>query len=537
MTARAVLEQANAGLARARDDAERRGAVTAAVLDTIDVAVVACDASGRVTLVNRAARAFHGVPEDGSTDPVAWVDRVVLHGEDGRTPLSREQTPLARALADGQVVDALVVLAPDGMPVRTVRCDGQAVRDAAGAARGAVVTMRDVTADLAAARELTAARDQALAATRAKTAFLAAASHEIRTPLNGVLGTLELLAAGTLSAQQAEHVQVARRSGEALLTLLNDVLDLSKAETTSVVLTSEPFSPCDVAADVLAALGPVARRKGLGVDLVTGRDELLLGDPRRLRQVLMNLVGNAVKFTDRGRIGIVVEVGPGPGAGVRALRLVVTDTGAGMHSDEVAQLFQPFVQGAQGERHGGTGLGLALSQQLVELMGGQVLVWTRLGHGTRFTVELDCPQADPLPQDPQPAGPAERSSPLRVLVADDGEVNLLVAKALLVLEGAEVVTAGDGDEAVDAVRAEPFDLVLLDRRMPRMSGLDAARAIRALPGRAGRTRLVALTASADEQDHRALVDAGMQDVLLKPVSREDLRAALADAVADRAPST
>jgi signal transduction histidine kinase/CheY-like chemotaxis protein len=388
------------------------------------------------------------------------------------------------------------------------------------------------------ARELEAARDQALAATRAKTAFLAAASHEIRTPLNGVLGMLEALGLERLSPRQAEFVSLARSSGESLLELLNDVLDLSKAETTAVTLAERPFRPADVAAEVVTALLPVARRKGIDLAVQACDDGVLVGDPVRLRQVVMNLVGNALKFTERGQVHVAVRIDHDPAAPAARLRLSVSDTGAGMEADEIQRLFRPFVQGAQGARFGGTGLGLALSQQIVGLMGGRIDVVSRPGTGSLFTVVVDLPGGtDDAPAalpgtQPAPAGwtlPEPRKAPrrvVRVLVADDSEVNLRVAEALLQAEGAEVVTVEDGDDAVRAVAAEHFDLVLLDMQMPRMSGPDAARAIRALDGPGARTRLLALTAATTEEDRDACLTAGMQGVLLKPVRRAELRAVL-----------
>ena len=541
--ARRALEAANADLVLARDDAERRGALTAAVLDTIDVGIVACDADGRLTLFNRAGRDFHGIPEDASLDPSQWAREYSLQTEDG-TPMTREQIPLVRALSDGEVRDAVLTIAPPGRAAVTVRCDGKAMRSGNGRLLGAVVAQTDVTEARARDRELVAARDQALAATRAKTSFLAAASHKIRTPLNGVLGMLEVLSLEPLTARQSEFVGVAHRSGQLLLQLLNDVLDLSKAETTSVQLTNRPFSPAEVAGDVVAALQPVAARKRLDLDLVVRQDDLLGGDPSRLRQVLMNLVGNAVKFTEQG--GVRVDVDVTPGAEGRLLRVSVQDTGAGMAAEEVSRVFTPFVQGEQGERSGGTGLGLALSRQLVELMGGRLDVVSAPGRGSTFTVEVVLQPASPAPASGAPAGvraapaeepPAREPSRTRVLVADDNEVNLMVAEALLAAEGVDVVTVTDGEQAVQAVCGGAFDLVLLDVQMPRMSGLEAALAIRALPDGAGRTRLVTLTAGTADDDRAACRSAGMEHVLVKPVTRAQLRAVLAeDRVAEPSPS-
>lgn len=478
-------------------------------------------------LAMREPRLRH-VP-DASREPAyagnPWVD--------GRLGNVRLYATAPMRLLDGRVLGTLCVFAEEPGSLSTAQLG--ALEDLAAQAVALFEQGR-------LARELAAARDQALAATRAKTAFLAAASHEIRTPLNGVLGMLEALALEQLSPRQGEFVALARSSGESLLVLLNDVLDLSKAETTAVTLAEREFRPADVAAEVVTALLPVARRKGLDLTVEAGDDGVLVGDPVRLRQVVMNLVGNALKFTERGSVRVAVRIDEDPGGAAARLRLSVSDTGAGMEPDEIQRLFRPFTQGEQGARFGGTGLGLALSQQIVGLMGGRIDVVSRPGTGSLFTVVVELPgasgdaaavpAAEPAPAAVTCAVPAPRRAAerrVRVLVADDSEVNLRVAEALLQAEGAEVVTVADGDDAVRAVAAEQFDLVLLDMQMPRMSGPDAARAIRALDGAAARTRLLALTAATTDEDRDACLAAGMQGVLLKPVRRAELRAVLDEA--------
>ena len=261
---------------------------------------------------------------------------------------------------------------------------------------------------------------------------------------------------------------------------------------------------------MVAALRPVAERKGLVLSLDAPGDDLLLGDALRLRQVVMNLLGNALKFTVSGRVSVSVRTDRAPDGAEARLRLAVQDTGAGMEDDDLDRLFRPFVQGGSGARHGGTGLGLALTQQIVQLMGGRIDVVSAPGRGSLFTVLVDLPLADgavdgsPADAEPSPQpvvrAAAAAASGLRVLVADDNEVDLRVAEALLRAEGAEVVTVPDGDDAVRVLGDSAFDLVLLDMQMPRMSGPAAARAIRALPGPASRTPLLALTAASAEED-------------------------------------
>ena len=507
-----------------------------AVLESSQAGIVACDAEGRLTLFNEVTRQWHGVDADARLDASGWADAYDLYEADGVTPLVTERIPLVRALRDGQVTDAeIVVVRAQGGTATRVLCQGRRMRSG-DRDLGAVVVMHDVTELRDREAALSRARDEALAGNRAKTAFVAAASHEIRTPLHGVLGTLELLDGPDLDDRQRGWVRVARQSSEALLSLLNDVLDLSKAESTGTVLAHEPFSPDDVARSVVTALGAVAARKELDLRLDAGPLVMLLGDAARLRQVLVNLVGNALKFTHSGSVSVEVAVGPptgGPDRPLRTLRLSVADTGAGFDVADLPRLLRPFEQGKEGQRHGGTGLGLTLTSQLVQAMGGQLRVESQLGSGSLFVVELalepDMSEhpavAAVRPLRPGPAGVVEGRS-LRVLVADDGEVNLMVAEALLLAEGAEVTCVTDGAEAVRAVREQDFDLVLLDNHMPKVSGTQAARLVRALPGPARRTRLVALTASAGDEDRCEMLASGMDDVLVKPVTGEDLRRAL-----------
>jgi PAS domain S-box-containing protein len=291
---------------------DKRQEFLAAVLESTQAGIVACDEQGRLTLFNGITRTWHGVDADAQLDPDAWSAAYDLYEVDGVTRLPADRVPLVRALRDGQVTDAEIVIARRGAASATrVQCQGRRLQ-LGDRVLGAVVVMHDITAAHERELALAQARDDALAGTRAKTAFLAAASHEIRTPLNGVLGTLELLDVAGLDPQQRRYVEVARRSSEALLSLLNDVLDLSKAEATRVVLEDAPFSPNEVAADVAAALGSVARAKDLQLHVEPGAECLLMGDADRLRQILMNLVGNAVKFTSTGgvRIGVTVEAVP-----------------------------------------------------------------------------------------------------------------------------------------------------------------------------------------------------------------------------------
>nr|WP_269810577.1 ATP-binding protein [Kineosporia rhizophila] len=515
------------------EDAEQREALVSAVLDTIDVGVVACDRQGRLTLFNGAARQMHGLDADSSLDPEQWADKYSLFAEDGVTPLPAEDIPLNRALHEGYVSDALMVIAPAGRPAITVRSAGRTLHGETLGVVGAVVAMTDVSVLRQQARELAKARDAAEHATRAKSAFLATVSHEIRTPLNGVHGMLELLLNDELSAEQHERARIALASARTLIALLNDILDLSKGEAKETTLRPRPIDPAHLAHEVADSVRGSAYVKNLSVDLVIGGGvpAQVEADPDRLRQILLNLLANAVKFTSTGGVSFTLDV-PRP----EHLRFVVADTGPGISAQELPNLFRPFQQGAAGATHGGTGLGLALCRQLCELMGATIEVASSQPGGTTFTIDLPVTAISPTTSEPAQSAapqlplvpPQTQSSGIssanphtpRVLLVDDDDIGRRVASAYLGQLGTEVTTAGDGAEALAIAQDGHFDLIFLDRHMPRMDGLQTSRALRENP----RTRdvfIVALTAAGEDQKDECL-EAGMDDYLTKPISRASL---------------
>ena len=417
----------------------------------------------------------------------------------------------------------------DGRPV-PVQVQGVLMRDAEGRPDHIVGTVVDLTARRAAMAELAAradelrtARDAAEAADRAKSTFLAHVSHEIRTPLNGLLGMLELLQQTDLDAVQRERAGVAQASGQLLMQLLDDVLDLSKGQAVEMVLHPRPLQLQERVAQVVGALSPVAESKGIALHLDVADDvpAWVDGDPDRLRQLLLNLVGNAVKFTDDGEVRVEVRR-----SGLD-VALAVHDTGPGIEAAELERLFRPFEQGAAGRRHGGTGLGLALCRQLVELMGGVLRVDSRPGTGSTFRAvlplrEVEPPQTAARPA-PKPVAPvADRT--LRVLLVDDSVVNQMVGSALLESLGTVVDTADDGWEALHAVQTTDYDLVLMDCHMPGLDGLGATRALRATLPR--HLPVFALTADASGRERERCLAAGMDGFLTKPVTAASLREVL-----------
>ena len=396
-----------------------------------------------------------------------------------------------------------------------------------------IARLEQSTAD---AERLAAERDQA---SRAKSAFLATMTHEIRTPLNGVLGLTSLLARSGLPEQQAEWAEAAARSGRALLTIVNDVLDLSKIEAGAVELESVAFDVLAVVDDALLPVRFAADEAGLTLVVVAAADlaRSRTGDPSRLRQVVTNLAANAVKFTEQG--SVTVTVGGTPSS----LWISVADTGIGMTDEQQARLFTPFVQAeaATTRRFGGTGLGLSIAGGLSQQMGGGITVSSAVGAGSTFRLDLPLPVAAGAvaPAAPDLADvPGQRASsplparrPLRVLVAEDNEVNQLVAQAMLEREGVTVTMVSDGAEAVDVALSGEVDAVLMDCQMPGMDGLEATRWIRtvesgtlALEGRESGDRLpiIAMTASALLSDHAACLAVGMDGFLPKPWTAQQL---------------
>ena len=366
------------------------------------------------------------------------------------------------------------------------------------------------------------AAEAAEAGTRAKSAFLAAMSHEIRTPLNGVIGMTEILARGSLSSEQSGQLSVIRQSGALLLEIINDILDFSKVELGLVDMEVRDFSLVEVIDTVRSVMLPRLAEKALALEIAVP-DVMMQNDPARVRQVLVNLIGNAVKFTPRGRVRVSAICGPN-----RAVRFEVQDTGIGIAPEALPLLFREFSQVENGldRRYEGSGLGLAICKRLVEAMGGEIGVESVVGLGSRFWFEIPGGDVRPrgAPAAPEPAEDRETALAGRVLVVEDNLTNQLVTCAMLRHLGVQSRVADDGQAALAELAREAFDLVLIDMQMPVLDGPSTARAIRA---RGMDLPLIGLSANVLVSDREICLDAGMNDFLSKPVTIDKLAAALA----------
>jgi len=457
-----------------------------------------------------------------------------ISGEEPRLALSTDPDAPSEVHALERGFDSMVArLHESHVEVRSALDDRERANAALTATLGELdERVRERTAALAGATA------RAEAASRAKSQFLANMSHEIRTPMNGVIGMAELLSATPLDAAQREVTETIRSSGQILLAIINDILDLSTIESGQLVLDKAPFPLDSVLSQAVKVVAPGASAKGLVLDVTTDPEipARLIGDRLRLGQVLVNLLSNAVKFTESGRVTLSTRLVAAAGVAPAAIRIEVRDTGIGIEPQRLSKLFRPFEQGdaSMSRRFGGTGLGLAISKRLVELMDGRLWGESQPGLGSTFILELPLRAAErqaPSSRPVRAAVPDQKpAANLRLLIAEDNPVNQRVASRMLQRLGYKADVVENGKLAVEAVERGRYDVIFMDVQMPELDGLEATRRIKARPGPS--PWIVALTAHALEDDRRQCLAAGMNDFLSKPVQLTELTAAL-----DRVPRT
>ena len=428
---------------------------------------------------------------------------------------------------------------------RTILSRGIALRNERGEAYRMLGVHADITEQKQMEDHLRSLKEQAEAANRAKSEFLANMSHEIRTPMNAVIGATQLLGMGApLDDRQAKLVATLKDSAGAMMALLNDFLDLSKIESGNLQFDNIQFDARHVVAEVVQMLDVQSQAKGLTVEQVNDcaciHERLFFGDPARIRQVLLNLCGNAVKFTKQGTIFVAISCQPTEREAVEELIFVIRDTGIGIPPDKLASIFRKFEQGDSTvtRKFGGTGLGLAIVKALVDAMGGSISVESELDHGSVFTVRLPLRRTLRLPEAANDAENEAVSPPAtpKILLVEDVAANVYIAQRFMDLFGFEYEVATDGREALDRiVTGETYDAILMDIQMPIMDGREATRRIRAFERESGRTphQVIAVTAHAMLADRNQCLEAGMDDYLAKPFEAKALEQKLVRAIAAR----
>jgi signal transduction histidine kinase/ActR/RegA family two-component response regulator len=442
--------------------------------------------------------------------------------------------------------------APYRTQYRTARSDGREVwveataefkADAKGKPLTMLAALRNITEAKRQEQAVIRAKEEAEAANAAKSAFLATMSHEIRTPLNGVLGMAQVLAQDNLTPTQLQRVGVIQESGEALLAILNDLLDLAKIEAGKLTLEESRFDLEELARGAHASFSALAEQKDLrfGMTIAPEAQGAYIGDSTRVRQILYNLVSNALKFTEKGEVSVSIA------AADKGFSMSVRDTGIGIQADRVERMFEKFEQADNSttRRFGGTGLGLAICRELANLMGGEIRVESEQWVGSTFTVFLPLGRAAgqaPVEEPAEPASPqapaSEDAGQLRILVAEDNQVNQIVIKTLLQQAGVEPTIVGDGKAAVEALERTNWDLVLMDVQMPVMDGVAATLAIRRRERETGRVRtpILALTANAMTHQVAEYMASGMDGVIAKPINAAELFKSIEAALADVVPA-
>ena len=502
---------------RAEEQAQTRARLQAIISSSLD-AIIVVDEQGRIQDFNGAAQAVFGM-----TKSTAQFQPIGALMKCGMSPdLCRLGLPLP-----GTGLKRVEGIRPDGLRF-PAECSVAQTQSEDGPIL--VCFLRDISEQLASEKELVKARDRALAGEKTKADMLAVMSHEMRTPLNGMLGTVELLSETQLTGRQKKFLEIVKKSGDLLLRHVNDVLDVSRLDAGKMSVAHEKFDANDVLREIAYSQSPMA--EVYSNQLVLGPPDpsltLVEGDPHKLRQVLLNLVGNALKFTQNGTVTLeAFRVDD------TVVEFHVQDTGIGIAERDRDRIFEDFVtlDSSYGRSSGGTGLGLAISRRMAEALGGALKVVSQEGIGSVFTLSIPLPQAHATPVSPITETlekPNPKLAPMRILVVEDNEINRFVVRAMLELDGHTVDEAENGKAGVALASARKYDLILMDISMPEMDGTEATQCIRTGKGPSYDVPIFALTAHAQPQELERFEEAGMTKTLTKPLTRGALTAALAE---------
>lgn len=538
-TARAELHEVNEGLERQvierTEELRRQSQLLQSIFDTMADGVIVFDRHAQLTHRNPAAALILGVDLAQSDFGQLTKQFDVLPSVDA-PPTPAEQWPLARAMR-GETVDNVrfIIRGPTPPHEKWLEASARPVTDEHGQLYGGMIVFRDVTLRQCAEEDMAHARDLALETARLRTEFLSNVSHEILTPLNGIVGMTRLLLDAGLTAKQSEYAVAVQSSGEKLRDIVRDVLDFSHLSQGQFVLDEGKFDPHDAMKLVAARFAGQAQKRGLKLTLELDErlPHPLVGDSRRIEQILSNLVSNAIKFSSQGEVMMRARQIDESPAEV-TLSFEVSDTGIGIAADHQNKIFQPFsqVDGSTSRKYGGSGLGLAISAELVRLMDGHISVESELGRSSifRFTARLaktDRQKAEDLAHASSHAGENGKPPAIAVLVAEDNPLNQKLAQSQLIALGFGADVVNDGQEALAALALKPYPIVLMDCQMPGMDGYAATAEIRRREaGSPRRTIVIAMTAHALSGAREKCAAAGMDDYISKPVDIDDLATAL-----------
>lgn len=537
---RAVLtrRKATQAIGKAQEDLARERAFLQGIVSTNASGFLVFDEQGVIIYANDASEDILGVAADDLIGkPFDSPDWKVtsLQGQ----PISRAQMPFSIVMQTGEIVQNHRVAVHCDGSTRYVSINAAPIANAVSARRRVVYAVTDVTALVEAEQEREAALAAAQHANEAKSNFLANMSHEIRTPLNGILGISSMLGESLTDPAQRQMVSVLQDSGNLLMSIINDLLDMTKIEADALVLEHIPFSLSQLARRIEDVHTLRASEKGLSfavhLDDPSGRDRL--GDPHRLMQIIHNLVSNALKFTEFGFVHVRLSAPDDA-----QIRLQVSDSGIGMSAEQQAKVLEPFMQADTtiSRRFGGTGLGMSIVSRLIDMMQGTLTIESAPGKGTRVTITLPLAAA-PATDKPECTAPVPIQGvmrPLRVLAADDNRTNQMILGMMLGQLGASVTMADDGLAALDHYRAGTFDVMLLDISMPKLDGVTLLSTLRSIEASEGRKRVPAFAFTANAMTHQiqGYLDAGFDGCLTKPLRLERLRETLLDVINDDPPS-